>query len=297
VPGPRDYRPATERALWELAKGACYAPACEAPATTFLGGEPYSNLEIAHIYGAKPGSARYQSDMSDEQRRAFANLILLCRPHHELVDRRSPTDFPAPVLLDWKQAREASLEAPIESIAGLNEDQLALLLDRVVRDTRSVRQIEVDPLAGVLVASGVVTGPISADFRQVIATNPTLVDGERVLVLHLRNVGSAAVQVTSVDIVVDVALNSAERGPGQSASAALKGRNDYLGINPELPARLLDGEALTWLTSVGTIHLLWRGLRQGAQVPHALHGEVGLATGEVVRTARLSIDAILEALS
>lgn len=42
---------------------------------------------IAHIEGKKEGSARYNSNMTDEQRDDITNLILLCQTHHVLVDQ------------------------------------------------------------------------------------------------------------------------------------------------------------------------------------------------------------------
>lgn len=42
--------------------------------------------EIAHIVGDKVGAARGVSSMSAEERNAPANLMLLCRDHHKIVD-------------------------------------------------------------------------------------------------------------------------------------------------------------------------------------------------------------------
>jgi hypothetical protein len=42
--------------------------------------------EIAHIEGALPDSARFREEMSNEDRRAFSNLLLLCGTHHTVVD-------------------------------------------------------------------------------------------------------------------------------------------------------------------------------------------------------------------
>ena len=55
----------------------------------FIDDEPYINYQIAHIRDAMPGN-RYDPAMTNDERRAFQNLILLCKPHHELVDSRHP---------------------------------------------------------------------------------------------------------------------------------------------------------------------------------------------------------------
>lgn len=54
--------------------------------------------EMAHIAGEKPGakgknnaSARYNPEMSEEQRNCYKNLIYLCREHHRLIDEQENT--------------------------------------------------------------------------------------------------------------------------------------------------------------------------------------------------------------
>jgi hypothetical protein len=61
--------------------------------------------EAAHIRGAKPGSARYDPTMTDEQRSDISNGIWLCR----LCARKIDTDekrFPAKLLLIWREGHE-----------------------------------------------------------------------------------------------------------------------------------------------------------------------------------------------
>jgi hypothetical protein len=42
--------------------------------------------EICHIEAALPGGERFNSSMTNEERRAFGNLILLCRKHHVVTN-------------------------------------------------------------------------------------------------------------------------------------------------------------------------------------------------------------------
>ena len=57
---------------------ACYFPDCTIPVIVFVGDEPVCNVQIAHVCGANANSPRYDPSMTDDERRAFANLILLC---------------------------------------------------------------------------------------------------------------------------------------------------------------------------------------------------------------------------
>lgn len=43
--------------------------------------------QICHIEGEKEMSSRFNSNMTEEQRRSFDNLILLCPTHHTIIDR------------------------------------------------------------------------------------------------------------------------------------------------------------------------------------------------------------------
>jgi len=70
---------ATERALYAYSGTTCYYPDCKTPVIVFVEDEPVSNVEIAHIKGAYPGSPRYDPAMTDDERRSFPNLILLCK--------------------------------------------------------------------------------------------------------------------------------------------------------------------------------------------------------------------------
>jgi hypothetical protein len=85
-------------------------------------GEPYFDVEIAHIYDAHVGN-RYNETMTNDDRRAFSNLILLCKPHHNLVDKRHPKRYRPEDLKAWKASREGD-EIVIDNPAALSEDAL-----------------------------------------------------------------------------------------------------------------------------------------------------------------------------
>src|SRR4051794_30247438 len=106
VKGPRDYDIGTQRALFRVAQGTCYFAGCEVPIITVVEGRHVVAVEIAHIRGAKPGSARYDAAMTDAERAAFDNLVLMCTPHHKVVDRLEPEKYPVETLQEWKTANE-----------------------------------------------------------------------------------------------------------------------------------------------------------------------------------------------
>ena len=66
--------------------------------------------------------------MTDEERRAFSNLILLCKPHHEEIDKRHPEKYSPEVLLEWKRRHEGDDLEPLAQLGAVSEDNLAELL-------------------------------------------------------------------------------------------------------------------------------------------------------------------------
>ncbi len=140
--GPRDYSAATRAALAQLSGGNCYRPGCPRPILTFIGGEPYIDYHIAHIRDANRGN-RYAPEMTDDERRAFSNLVLLCKPCHDLVDKRHPEDYPRERLEQWKSDREGSSRPALAALGRVDEAYLAALLTSMADGTIGGASIEV----------------------------------------------------------------------------------------------------------------------------------------------------------
>ncbi len=144
--GPRDYSTATRAALAMLSRARCYFPGCQVRILRFLDGEPYIDYQIAHIRDAHPGN-RYVEGMTDDERRSFGNLILLCKPHHELVDSRHPDRYSIEDLEGWKRSREGDVTDELARVGPVSDETLAGLLIQSVTDaqeqiTEALRQQE-----------------------------------------------------------------------------------------------------------------------------------------------------------
>lgn len=61
--------------------------------------------DFAHIKGERPGSARYDASMSDQERNAYANRILVCKVCHKRVDDQ-PNEYTVEKLLEIKKQHE-----------------------------------------------------------------------------------------------------------------------------------------------------------------------------------------------
>jgi hypothetical protein len=167
--GPRDYDAGTQRALFRVAEGTCYFPGCQVAIIAVVEGHPVVAVEVAHICGAKDGSARYDPAMTDEQRAAFDNLVLLCTSHHKLVDRIEPEKYPVEALREWKAANEpGGLAAMARQVTAAN---LEAILEQVVEAVGPTRRVEVDLLAGIVVSPGdIMTFPFEARTAVLAAT-------------------------------------------------------------------------------------------------------------------------------
>lgn len=66
--------------------------------------------EAAHIFGAHPGSARYDDKMSSADRSDITNAIWLCGNCHKLVDD-DEAKYPAGLLFEWQRAHEEMIAA------------------------------------------------------------------------------------------------------------------------------------------------------------------------------------------
>lgn len=272
-----------------MAEGTCYFPGCKTAVITVEDGHHLIGVDIAHIRGAKPGSARYDPNMTDAERAAYPNLILLCAPHHKLVDRLEPAKYPAEVLAEWKAANEG-VGASDHANAVVTEANLATLIEEVAARMGPSRAVSVELSAGLLSEHGV-TATTMDELPTILDYNPHLRALQRVLVASVRNIGTAAVSVEAVDLHYEVEV------PESSGSGdfALMGRNDFFSLNPDLPHRLLDGDALHWYTKIETADQVVRAAspREIASV----QARVRLATGETFTSAAEPWSGRLSAVS
>jgi hypothetical protein len=82
--------PSVVKKLFAYSGNQCAIPTCSEPLVdpsgTMLG-------KIAHICAAESGGARFDPNMSNESRRSFDNLMVVCGRHHDVID--DPANTPA----------------------------------------------------------------------------------------------------------------------------------------------------------------------------------------------------------
>lgn len=235
----------------------------------FVGNDPVINVDIAHISGALPGAPRYDESMTDDERRGYANLILLCVPHHKTVDRLHPEKYSVDELGRWKREHEdAEGSATLE---GITEEHLAQLIEDAVGAAGIRRHVDLEFVPGIAMPTGVfpIPGNQPGEFFDLYRDI-----GVPALLLTARNPGL-------IDVVVD--SHGIRLLPADTAIQIP--RTPY----EELPALLRPGHSLTWAYPVSALHAPVLVLENHGYTVTHLRAQIRLATGEEVISSGIPI--------
>ena len=273
---PHRYSSGQEKALFRMSTGTCYFPGCKTPIITDVQGHPIVGVEIAHIRGAEPTSARYDPTMTDDERREISNLILLCKPHHTYVDVTAREEHPREILEEWKRINE-----PPEGLGvfapRLTEENFLSILEDFAATHQPFRDVEVELRGGILTfPEGVSTAPLE-DLPLLLAVNPHLGGRQLVLVTDIRNIGTLPVTVVAVDF--EGSLKAV--GVDEEAIGSLIGRNDLPAINPRLPDRIEDSASNQGFQTMESMHFFER--QEGIKLTN-VRAVVRLGSGERIET-------------
>lgn len=127
--------PTTEtlRRLYTVSGNQCSFPGCIKP---MFNNEGNFVGQICHISAAMPGGERFDPQMTNEQRRSFDNLMLMCYDHH--IETNKENEYPAQRLHQFKKDHEKRF-TNIESMIGLMQDS-------IVDVTSAVKSSSIDNL-------------------------------------------------------------------------------------------------------------------------------------------------------
>lgn len=117
--------PTVVKRLFALSSNCCAFPDCSNP---IVHGESVVG-QICHIKAEKPKGPRFDMNQSDEERRAYENLILLCRNHHKIIDDDENT-YTVEVLNEYKSHHESGHTVTAE----LNDNQIASLIQTALEE-------------------------------------------------------------------------------------------------------------------------------------------------------------------
>jgi hypothetical protein len=92
----------TIKKLFAFSQNRCAYPGCS---TAIVQTSGVVTGKICHIKAKSPNGPRYDASQDDSERHGFANLILLCGMHHDIIDAR-PDRFTFELLKDFKEIHE-----------------------------------------------------------------------------------------------------------------------------------------------------------------------------------------------
>ena len=163
MPGPRDYLESDIKRLFAFSGNKCSKPGCSRPVIAEDGITVVG--KICHIEAASEKGPRYNEDMSDDDRRSYDNLILLCDEHHSIIDnKRNELKFTKETILDWKNQHIKS-----------NEENQIVVSDEIVKNALNVLEKSISNIESrtqkilekVEKIQGHVAPPYLGDFNQI----------------------------------------------------------------------------------------------------------------------------------
>jgi len=165
--GRRTINAATVAALWSLSSGYCYAPGCPSPVVVQVRPGVYrKNVQVAHIYGVRPNAPRHRPGMAVKERDTFANLLLLCRAHHDEIDdpRTGEQEYPPERLRGWKERHEGDNGPALAALGAVSEDALLGYLEKAFRPPLK----RLDEITDRLEQTGTLNAEALTELRQVV---------------------------------------------------------------------------------------------------------------------------------
>lgn len=100
--------------------------------------------EAAHIFGARPGAARFDPNMAVVARADTTNAIWLCRNCHKRVDA-DPAQFPAGLLFEWRREHEARVAEVLGRAGAVARERFrARMLEPFLKASYLTQQIILD---------------------------------------------------------------------------------------------------------------------------------------------------------
>lgn len=126
--------------LWLKSGGRCQFCGCnEILYRDELTQSQMNKAYIAHIVADSPDGPRGDKILSPQLAKEFSNLMLLCDPHHRLIDDKSKVDtYTVDLLMTYKREHEER----IEYLTGIDKSQKSHIL--IFKDNIGARQPKTD---------------------------------------------------------------------------------------------------------------------------------------------------------
>lgn len=124
----------------------CAFPGCDQTLVVEEEGSRSAVIGVfAHIRGENQGAARYDKDMTDEERNSSDNLIFLCQNHHKIIDDQ-PTIYTVDELMKMKKDHKKwVIESTRKSLSEITFAELEVVTKYLLSNSPTDNSIEVIP--------------------------------------------------------------------------------------------------------------------------------------------------------
>jgi hypothetical protein len=113
--GKASPNPHTKLRLFADSAGFCQRPACQRRLFVDTDSRNIHIAEMAHVFAANNSGPRANVELTEEERGAYENLILLCPSCHSIIDK-APEDFPDDMLVEWKRSHFERIAAAFGAV-------------------------------------------------------------------------------------------------------------------------------------------------------------------------------------
>lgn len=128
---PKRLAPSPEvlRELYLLSGNNCAMPDCD---NLIVDGKGVVVGHVCHLRAAKPGGARFDNSMTNEDRRAVSNLVLMCGGHHKQIDSKQyEAEYPVERVAQIKRDHEAKFKGIGSSLRKAFQTEYADVTDKL----------------------------------------------------------------------------------------------------------------------------------------------------------------------
>ena len=229
----RYYSQPTRAMLWANSGGICCFPECEETCVDETeGGNTITTGEIAHIEAKGDNGPRANPSLSDQQRDAYSNLIVLCRNHHRRVDADEST-YTVEMLRKWKADQARIVKSALRQ--GRQNTNSVQLMDEIPQSV-SDPNLEEREKALHRETRDAIVGKISPEIAKL---NSLIADA---MDIHSLPSSKAASDPQHIELSakIDVARNFIDRGLVKAARLELEQLNkDNEGMPDDIKFRVI----------------------------------------------------------
>ena len=127
----------TQRRLFAASAGYCQNPGCSNELFVDAAGKSIHIAEMAHVFAANDGGPRAKPDLSEEERGAFENLVMLCANCHTKVDK-APGAFPDQMMLGWKREHANKLQGLFGAVKFGERTSARQVVERLLTENHAI---------------------------------------------------------------------------------------------------------------------------------------------------------------